>query len=104
MVEIKNNYILGEKRPMHLPGASLEIPILTDKDELDINEFAIKNGIDIVSIALVRSAENIEKVRDLLRVDPRGEKIKILAKIENMEGLRNYEEILAASDGILICR
>ena len=75
---------------MHLPGAHLDIPVLTDRDELDLNEFAIKNGIDMVAISLVRSAENIRTVQDLLRADPRGEKIKIYAKIENLEGLNNF--------------
>ena len=89
---------------MHLPGSHLDMPILTEKDELDINEFAIKNGLDMVAISLVRSAENIETVRDLLRQDPNGERIKIIAKIENLEGLNNYEEILAAADGIMIMR
>ncbi len=83
MTEVKNNYILGEKRVMHLPGSHLDMPILTEKDELDINEFAIKNGLDMVAISLVRSAENIETVRDVLRADPNGERIKIIAKIEN---------------------
>lgn len=89
---------------MHLPGSHLDMPILTEKDELDINEFAIKNGLDMVAISLVRSAENIETVRELLRQDPNGERIKIIAKIENLEGLNNYEEILAAADGIMIMR
>ena len=60
MVTIKNNHILGEKRLMHLPGAHLEIPALSEKDEFDINEFAIKFSLDMVAISLVRSAENIE--------------------------------------------
>ena len=67
MVEVKNNYILGEKRPMNLPGAHLDIPALTEKDEFDINEFAVKFAIDMVAISLVRSAENIEHVRGLLK-------------------------------------
>ena len=104
MTEVRNNYILGEKRPLHLPGAHLDIPILTEKDELDLNEFAVKNGVDMVAISLVRSAENIETVKDSLRGDQRGEKLKIFAKIENLEGLNNFEEILAVSDGVIIMR
>jgi len=103
-VIIKNNYILLEKRPMHLPGAHLDMPVLTEKDIFDVREFAVINGIDMVAISLVRTSDHVETVRDLLRMDPRGEKIKIIAKIENMEGLRNYEEILAASDGVMIMR
>ena len=104
MVQIKNNYILREKIPMHLPGAHLELPPLLDKDELDLNEFAVKNGVDMVAISLVRSAENIEVVKNLLRLNANGDKIKIYAKIENTEGLNNFDEILAISDGIMIMR
>ena len=93
MTEVRNNYILGEKRPLHLPGAHLDIPILTEKDELDLNEFAVKNGVDMVAISLVRSAENIETVKDSLRGDQRGEKLKIFAKIENLEGLKRIIDV-----------
>ena len=89
---------------MHLPGAHLELPPLLDKDELDLNEFAVKNGVDMVAISLVRSAENIEVVKNLLRLNANGDKIKIYAKIENTEGLNNFDEILAISDGIMIMR
>ena len=104
MVEIKNNYILGEKRPMHLPGAHLDIPVLSDKDELDILEFAVKGGLDMVAISLVRCAENIETVKDLLKAHNNGENVRVIAKIENSEGLNNFEEILAIADGIMIMR
>ena len=89
---------------MNLPGAHLDIPALTEKDEFDINEFAVKFAIDMVAISLVRSSENIEHVRNLLKGSEQGQKIKIIAKIENAEGLNNFEEILAASDGIIIMR
>lgn len=104
MVEVKNNYILGEKRPMHLPGAHLDMPPLSDKDELDILEFAVKGGLEMVAISLVRSAENIETVKDLLNAAAGGENVRVIAKIENSEGLNNYEEILALADGIMIMR
>lgn len=89
---------------MHLPGAQLDMPVLTEKDIFDLREFAVINGVDMVAISLVRTADHVETVRDLLRLDPRGENIKIIAKIENYEGLRNYEEILAAADGVMIMR
>ena len=89
---------------MNLPGAHLDIPALTEKDEFDINEFAVKFAIDMVAISLVRSSENIEHVRNLLKGSEQGQKIKIIAKIENAEGLNNFEEILSASDGIIIMR
>ena len=58
----------------------------------------------MVAISLVRNAENVEYVRSLLNQDPsgKGSKIKVISKIENYEGLQNYEEILAISDGVMI--
>ena len=78
--------MLGENRPMHLPGAHLEVNILNDRDETDIREFGIKYGVDMIAISLVRSAENIETVRSMLNNNG-GERIKVYAKIENYEGL-----------------
>lgn len=104
MVEIKNDYVLGEKKSLHLPGAHLDLPILDDKDKVGIEEFAVKSGIDMVAISLVRTADNVQYVRDLLKANPPGDKIKIIAKIENRQGLENLEEILAVADGIMIMR
>ena len=58
----------------------------------------------MVAISLVRSAENIESVKQSLKTSEHGQKIKVFAKIENIEGLNNYEEILAVSDGIILMR
>lgn len=63
----------------------------------------MKYNLDMIAISLVRSAENIETVQQLLR-DNGNPKIKIFAKIENTEGLNNFEEILAIADGIMIMR
>ena len=88
-VLIKNNYILGEKRNLSLPGAHLNLPIMTERDELDISDFACKNHdfITMVAISLTRTAENIETVRAKLDSVEGGENMKIIAKIENLEGM-----------------
>jgi len=105
-VIIKNSYLLSEKCTLSLPGAHLDLPVITDKDELDLTEFACKNHdyVTMVAISLVRSAENIESVRTKLRAAEGGDDMKIIAKIENMEGLRNFDEILQAADGVMIMR
>lgn len=59
-------------------------------------------GVDFISVSFVRKGEDIEYVRDLLC--PRGEHIKIIAKIENLEGMENFEDILKHSDGIMVAR
>jgi len=78
------------------------LPTVTEKDEEDIVNFGLKYGVDIIALSFTRTAEDIETVRDLL--GPRGHGIKIVAKIENQEGLQNYEKILKAADGIMVAR
>lgn len=87
---------------MNLPGAVVDLPTLTEQDELDLTEFGLKQGIDIIAASFVRKQDDVEYIRDLL--GPRGNHIKIVAKIENQEGLNNYDEILASADGIMVAR
>ena len=102
MVVCKNSAKLCEKTMMNLLGAVVDLPTLTEKDETDLIEFGLKQGIDMVAASFVRKQEDIEYIRDLL--GPRGANIKIIAKIENQEGLNNYDEILAAADGVMVAR
>ncbi len=99
---MKNNCKLGEKKNMNLPGAIIDLPTLTEKDEDDIVEFGLKKGIDLIAASFVRKASDIDYIRDVL--GPRGAHVKIIAKIENQEGLHNYDEILSAADGIMVAR
>ena len=78
------------------------MPTLTDKDEDDIVDFGLKKGIDLIAASFVRKASDIDYIRDIL--GPRGAHVKIIAKIENQEGLTNYDEILAVTDGIMVAR
>ncbi len=87
---------------MNLPGAIIDLPTLTEKDEDDIVDFGLKKGIDLIAASFVRKAADIDNIKDVL--GPRGSHIKIIAKIENHEGLHNYDEILAAADGIMVAR
>jgi pyruvate kinase len=101
-VKVLNNCTLGERKNMNLPGAIVDLPTLTEKDEDDLCDFGLKYGVDMVAASFVRKAEDIETIRDVL--GPRGAHIKIIAKIENQEGLNNYDEILEATDGIMVAR
>ena len=87
---------------MALPGAIIDLPVLEPKDEEDITEFGLKQGVDMVAASFVRKASDVEMIRDVL--GPKGAHIKIMSKIENHEGLHNFDEILAATDGIIIQR
>lgn len=87
---------------MNLPGCQIDLPILSEKDENDITEFGLKHGIDMIAASFVQSAANVEYIRSVLGA--RGAHVKIISKIENQAGLNNYDEILAACDGIMVAR
>jgi len=87
---------------MNLPGIKVELPVLSEKDEDDLCDFGLKYNVDFVAASFVQSAEDVENIRDVL--GPRGANIKIISKIENQEGLNNFDEILAESDGIMVAR
>lgn len=101
---VQNDFVLGERKNMSLPGAIVDLPSITEKDEIDLTEFGIKVGVDIVAASFIRKAEDVENVRALLGEASKEKNIKIFAKVENREGLSNYEEIVEAADGIIIQR
>jgi pyruvate kinase len=87
---------------MNLPGAKVLLPTLTEKDEDDLVNFGLVQGVDFIAASFVRTAQDIENIRSVL--GPRGRAIKIIAKIESQEGLENFDEILAKTDGIMVAR
>ena len=87
---------------MNLPGAIIDLPALTESDEADLKDFGLQYQVDIVAASFIRKASDVEYIRD--KLGPKGAYIKIFSKVQNHEGLHNYEEILAASDGIMINR
>lgn len=91
-VIVKNNCRLGERKNMNLPNCDVNLPTLTEQDIDDIVDFGLKKNIDLVAASFVRCAQDIETIRDEL--GPKGAYIKIIAKIENHQGLHNYDEIL----------
>ena len=106
-VIVKEGGRIGDKETMKLPGTSLKLPALEDKDITFLNDFGIKYGVDMFVVSLTRKRDEIDAVREMLDrsealVDKKS--LQIFAKIENLEGLNNYEEILAAADGIVISR
>lgn len=81
MTEVLNDATIGERKNMNLPGCKVKLPTITEKDEDDIVNFGLKNGVDMIALSFARSANDIEECRDLL--GPKGSNIKIIAKIEN---------------------
>ena len=97
---IENNASIGERKNMNLPGVVVDLPTLTEKDISDIVEWGIPNQIDFIAASFVRKASDVEKIRQVLHENG-GDGIKIICKIENQEGMENYDEILAATDAIM---
>ena len=81
----------------------VNLPVLTAKDVEDIQQFGCKNNIDFVAASFVQSAEDVQLIRSKLD-EAGGHKIQIISKIENEEGLKNYDDILRFTDGIMVAR
>ncbi|TPX35492.1 pyruvate kinase [Synchytrium microbalum] len=96
---IENGGLLGETKGVNLPGITVDLPAITEKDAGDIM-FGVKNGIDFIAASFIRKAADVHEIRKLIV----GQNIKIISKIESQEGLDNFDEILAASDGIMVAR
>jgi len=97
-----NTAKLGSRKTMNVPGVKVDLPALTQKDIDDITE-GIKRGFDYIAASFVRKASDVIALRNLLDENG-GERVKIISKIENQEGIDNFEEILELSDGIMVAR
>jgi pyruvate kinase len=94
--------VLGEKKGMNIPGVVLNLPTISARDRADL-AFAAKFQVDYVAVSFTQSDEDVKLVRRFLD-EAGGEAVKIISKIENEAGLKNIDEIIAASDGIMIAR
>lgn len=99
---VKNTGLVGTHKGVNVPGVSIQLPALTEKDEADLI-FGCQQEVDLVAASFIRKASDVEHIRKVL-VENGGEHIQIFSKIENQEGLDNLDEILEASDGIMVAR
>lgn len=102
LCDVKNSGELGENKGVNLPGVSVQLPALSDKDKADL-VFGCQQGVDFVAASFIRKVSDVQEIRELLDANG-GEEIHIISKIENQEGVDNFDEILEASDGIMVAR
>jgi pyruvate kinase len=100
--QVMNGGVIKDKKSLNVPGVRLDMPYLSEKDVKDII-FAIKHDFDYIAASFTRSAADIIDIKTVLEKNG-GQDIQIIAKIENGEGVENIDEILMASDGIMVAR
>ncbi len=99
--EIINGGELGERKGVNVPNVMVRLPGITDKDRSDIL-FGISHEFDFIAASFVRNADCIYEIKDILRENKSD--IRVIAKIENKEGIDNIDDIIKASDGIMVAR
>lgn len=108
-VDDKNVYMkavnsgeLSDRKGVNLPSVKVNLPTLTEKD-IDDLIFGIENDVDFIAASFIRSAKDVLEIRKILESNG-GDDVKIISKIENLEGVQNIDEIIEVSDGIMVAR
>lgn len=99
---VVNGGIVSNHKGINVPGVHLNMPYMSQKDVEDIL-FGIEQDVDFIAASFVRSAKDILKIRKLLDENG-GERINIISKIENAEGVKHIDDIIYVSDGIMVAR
>lgn len=100
--QIENGGVLGNKKSLSVPGVQLSIPFISDVDKEDIKYACLHDG-DYLALSFVSTKEDVLLAREILKENNRGD-MKIISKIESKTGIKNLEEILSVSDGIMVAR
>ncbi|MBQ9060941.1 MAG: pyruvate kinase [Firmicutes bacterium] len=99
---VRDAGFVSTKKGVNVPDIHLNMEFLSDKDKADLR-FGIEQDVDFIAASFVRTVDDVRDLRTFLEENG-GEDIKIISKIENPEGIRNFDAILEASDGIMIAR
>lgn len=98
---ILNSGKMSSRKRVAAPGVSLGLPAVSEQDERDII-FGIQNDMDFVAASFIQRAKDVEEIREFIK--KHGGHMEIISKIENLEGVKNIDDIIAASDGIMVAR
>jgi pyruvate kinase len=101
LCRVINGGMLGERKGINLPGVTLPIPSLTDKDRRDL-QWAVRQSVDYIALSFVRRAEDCTEAKALIRAA--GGKAPLVAKIEKAEAIDHLDEIIATADGCMVAR
>jgi pyruvate kinase len=102
IVEILNIGILKNQKGVNVPDVQVPLPAMTKEDESSIT-LGCKEGIDLIAASFIRSPDHVNEIKDLLEKQGKPD-ISVIAKIENLQGVKNFEAILDAADGIMVAR
>ncbi|OCL00949.1 pyruvate kinase [Cenococcum geophilum 1.58] len=96
-----NNGKISSKKGVNLPKTDVDLPALSEKDKADLR-FGVKNKVDMIFASFIRRGDDIKAIREVLGQD--GKHIQIIAKVENQQGVNNFDEILRETDGVMVAR
>lgn len=102
VAEALNGATIGERKNVNLPGVVVDLPTVTDKDIEDIRGWAVPNLVDFIAASFVRKGSDLDAIRNVLGSD--GASIQIISKLENQEGLMNFDNILEKTDAVMVAR
>ena len=99
--EVLTEGVLGSRRHINLPGVRVNLPALTEKDMTDI-KLGIELGVDFFAMSFVREADDVVKLKGILEYSQAPQ--KVIAKLEDQQGIRNVDEIVEAADAVMVAR
>jgi pyruvate kinase len=100
-VRAVNNGNIASRKGVNLPNTDVDLPPLSEKDKADLR-FGVKNGVHMIFASFIRQGSDIQAIREVLGAD--GKDIQIIAKVENQQGVNNFDDILKETDGVMVAR